>query len=76
MSQVMVLGHVLDSERHAVLGVAKQRIEKSGVEVDIVANFDVESSWSCGTIDDVLDREILQDGAQSGRLYKIIPRAY
>ena len=37
----MMLGHVFETKRQAIFGIAEERFEKSGVEVDVVAEFDV-----------------------------------
>lgn len=41
MPQVVMFGHILETQRGAVLGEAEQRGKESGVQVDVVANFDV-----------------------------------
>ena len=41
MPQVVVFSHILETQREAVLSEAEQRGKESGVQVDVVANFDV-----------------------------------
>ena len=41
MPQVVMLGHILESQCGAVFGEAKQRGKESCVQVDVVANVNV-----------------------------------
>ena len=41
MPQVVMLGHILESQCGAVFGEAKQRGKESGVQVDVVADVNV-----------------------------------
>ena len=41
MPQVVMLGHILETQRAAVFGEAEQRGKESGIQVDVVADFDV-----------------------------------
>ena len=41
MPQVVMLGHILETQRGAVFGEAEQRGKESGVQVDVIANVDV-----------------------------------
>ena len=54
-----MLGHIFETQRSAVFGEAKQRGEKSGIQVDVIADFDVQPGWCCGTVDYVLYGEVL-----------------
>ncbi len=41
MPQVVMLGHILKTQRGAIFSEAEQRGKESGVQVDVVADVDV-----------------------------------